>query len=41
VGARSKAWGFGRTLARFAVSNPAVDKDVSLVNVVCCRVEVF
>jgi len=38
--ARSKAWVYCRSLAGIAVSNPARGMDVSLVSVVCCRVEV-
>jgi hypothetical protein len=33
---RSKAWVFGRSLARFVGSNPTGGMDVSLVSVVCC-----
>ena len=37
--ARSKAWVCGRSLAGIVGSNPAGDKDVCLVRVVCCQVE--
>ena len=40
LAARSKAWVFGRSLARIAGSNPAGGMDVSLVSAVCCQVEV-
>ena len=38
--ARSEAWVCGRSLAGIAGSNPAGDKDVSLVSVVWCQEEV-
>jgi hypothetical protein len=41
LAARSKEWVCGRSLAGIWVSNPAGDMDVlSIVNVVCCQVEV-
>jgi hypothetical protein len=42
VAAWSKAWVCGRSLARIALSNPAGGRDacLSLVNVVCCQVDV-
>ena len=40
MAARSKAWVCGRSLAAIVGSNPAGSMDVSLVNVVCCQVEV-
>jgi hypothetical protein len=39
VAARSKAWVCGRSFARIVGSNPAGGMDVSLVSVVCCKVE--
>ena len=40
VAARSKAWVGCRSLAKIAGSNPAGGKNVCLVSVVCCQVEV-
>jgi hypothetical protein len=40
VAVRSKAWVCGRSLAGFASLNPAGDKDVSLLSVAYCQVEV-
>jgi hypothetical protein len=40
VAARSKVWVCGRSLAGIVGPNPARGMDVSVVSVVCCRVEV-
>ena len=40
MAARSKAWVYGGSLAGIAGLNPVGSMDVSLVNVVCCQVEV-
>ena len=40
VGARSKAWVYGRSLVGTTGSNPAVGMAVSSVSVLSCQVEV-
>ena len=40
VAARAKAWVWGRTLAGIAGSNPSGNVDMSVLSVVCHRVEV-
>ena len=40
VASRSREWVCSRSLAGIAGSNPAGVMDVSLLSVVCCRVEV-
>jgi hypothetical protein len=40
VAARSKAWVCGRSPVGIVGSNPTGGKDVSVVSVVCCQVEV-
>ena len=40
VAAQSKAWVCGSSLVGIAGSNPTKGRDMSLVSIVCCQVEV-